>query len=59
MKAIETEIEGLRSVKTDVGWWLRSRNAAEVNVRQAYTIKHIRKGLPILKTIFIFVEAQE
>ena len=38
MKVIETEIEGLEGVETDVGWLVRGGLAAEMNVRQAYTV---------------------
>ena len=47
MKVIETEIEGLEGVETDVGWLVRGGIAAEMNVRQAYTVKHIRKALTL------------
>ena len=47
MKVIETEIEGLEGVGTDVGWLVRGGIAAEMNVRQAYTVKHIRKTLAL------------
>ena len=47
MNVIETEIEGLEGVKTDVGWLVRGGIAAEMNVRQAYTVKHIRKALTL------------
>ena len=30
-----------------VGWLVRGGIAAEMNVRQAYTVKHIRKGLTL------------
>ena len=29
------------------GWLVRGGIAAEMNVRQAYTVKHIRKGLTL------------
>ena len=48
MKVIETEIEGLEGVETDVGWLVRGGIAAEMNVRQAYTVKLIRKTLTLL-----------
>ena len=48
MIVIETEIEGLEGVETDVGWLVRGGIAAEMNVRQAYTVKHIRKALTLL-----------
>ena len=48
MKVIETEIEGLEGVETDVGWLDRGGIAAEMNVRQSCTVKHIRKGLTLL-----------
>lgn len=47
MKVIETEIEGLEGVETDVGWLVRGGIAAEMNVRQAYTAKLIRKALTL------------
>lgn len=48
MKVIGTGIEGLKGVETDVGWLARGGIAAEMNVGQAYTVKHIRKGLTLL-----------
>ena len=30
------------------GWLVRGGIAAETNVKQAYTVKHIRKGLTLL-----------
>jgi len=47
MKVIGTGIEGLKGVGTDVGWLVRGGIAAEMNVRQAYTVKHIRKALAL------------
>ncbi len=43
MKVIETEIEGLEGVETDVGWLVRGGIAAEMNVRQAYTVNIYRR----------------
>ena len=42
MKVIETEIEGLEGVETDLGWLVRGGIAAVMNVRQTYTVKHIQ-----------------
>ena len=39
MKVIETEIEGLKGVGTDVGWLVRGGIAVEMNVRQAHTVE--------------------
>ena len=47
MKVIGTGIEGLKGVETDVGWLVRGGIAAETKVRQAYTVKHIRKALTL------------
>ena len=44
MKVIETEIEGLKGVGTDVGWLVRGGIAAETNVRQTYTVKAYTEG---------------
>ena len=32
------------------GWLVRGGIAAEMNVRQAYIVKHIRKGLTLLSS---------
>ena len=38
MKVIETGIEGAKGVEMDVGWLVSGGIAAEMNVRQAYTV---------------------